>query len=155
MDWKNFELPSSEILKSVISVSSLSGVLADVTNFFIHVSSEEPKAKERLDSIRLEISSIEKRIDLDLQKDLAQYIEIMPDVHKKNINLQTGWVRNKLNDKYGKFEAELIVLRKKMLEAQAVYDVVYRKIQTGRVVLDVGRSILSGLKEELRNLDNV
>jgi len=155
MNWKDFELPSADDIKSVVSIQILSGILANITNFFIHVSSSEPKAKEKLDIIKMKINMLEKKMDIMFQKDLAASIETMPDIHKKNINLQTGWIRNTYEEKYDEYENTLYKYKEKLLEAQSIYDEIYRKIQTGRVVLDVGRSILSSLKEELKNLDNI
>lgn len=150
-DLMDFKLPNPEELKDgIVSVNALAGVLSEITNYFIDLSQYEPGLVHKVGELKVEIIEKERVKDQQFQYDFSNYFSTIPETHKRNLDLQKGYIRNKLRDKYDEFDTEIIKLRKQLLIAEKRYNQLYRRLSLSRTVLDVGRSVLSALKEEIR-----
>lgn len=154
--WKDidkFLLPDPERMSAgAQSALTLSETLSSIANYLIYISQYEPELKEKMSIIKTELEISEKSLEKTFLEDLAEKFDDIPDTHKKNTSLQTGWVRNHYKAKYQKSEDEIRKMKRAVIHAARKYDDIYRKIKTARIILDVGRSVLSSLKEELKNL---
>lgn len=153
-DLMEFKLPTPEELKEgVLSVNNLSGTLSNITNYFVELSQYEPGLVGKVGELKVDIAEKERVRDQEFQYDFASYFTTIPETHKRNLDLQKGYVRNKLREKYDGFDTEILVLKKQLLMAEKRYNQLHRRLSLSKTVLDVGRSVLSALKEEVRNLN--
>jgi hypothetical protein len=152
-DLEEFKLPKPEDLKhETLSTNNLSETLSSIINYYVDLSQFEPELKHEIDVIKINIEISRKELDENFEIDFSNEFDSIPDTHKKNVALQSGYVKNKLKDKYSKHRRNIIKMQQNLLEAQKKYDELYRRMSLARSVLDVGRSILSALKEEIKQL---
>lgn len=150
-DLMEFKLPKPDDLRDgILSVNALSGVLSEITNYFVDLNQFEPELVHKVGELKIEIAEKEKIKDQEFQYDFANQYSTIPETHKKNLDLQKGYVRNKLKVKYEEFDTEILKLKKQLLMAEKRYNQLHRRLSLSRTVLDVGRSVLSALKEEMR-----
>jgi len=151
-DLIKFKLPSVVDLKDkALSCSFLSESLIDITNNFLDWAQHESNAKASVNELKMIISGLENAYERDLQKKLAQDFDKIPVKQQRNRDLQIGWILN--NDKDFTIANELIIDNKlKLVAKQHDLDLIQSRMSAAKHVLDVGRSILSAMKEELRNL---
>jgi len=154
-DLKEFQLPDPERLTvSAQSASALSEKMIKITNYMVEISQYEPTHKNNVEKIKADIVNMEKQRDFEFDLDLANNFAEIPDTHKRNLNLQRGWILNKFRSKYQEYEDNLAEMRITLVKLSRQYNEIERRLKAVARVLDVGRTILSALKEELRNLDN-
>lgn len=150
-DLMDFKLPSPDDLKDgALSINELSRVLSEIANYLVDLSQYEPNLTYNVSSLKLNILEKEKEKDQEFQFDFTTLFITIPETHKRNLDLQKGYIRNKLKDKYHEYDQDIIKLRKQLLIAEKRYNQLYRRLSVSRTVLDVGRSVLSALKEEIR-----
>jgi hypothetical protein len=150
-DVDDFKLPDPDDLKDgALSVNELSRVLAGITNYFIDLCQYEPGLVHKVGELKIDIAEKEKTKDQEFQYDFANLFSTIPETHKRNLDLQKGYIRIKLRDKYEEFDTEILKLKKQLLLAEKRYNQLHRRLSLSRTVLDVGRSVLSALKEEIR-----
>lgn len=150
-DLMEFKLPKPDDLRDgILSVNVLSGVLSDIANYFIDLNQFEPELVHEVGGLKIEIAEKERIKDQEFRYDFANQYSTIPETHKKNLDLQKGYVRNKLRVKYEGFDTEILKLKKQLLMAEKRYNQLHRRLSLSRTVLDVGRSVLSALKEEMR-----
>ena len=151
-DLMEFKLPNPDDLKEkALSVNELARVLAEITNYLVDLSQYEPGLVHNVGLLKIDISETERERDQEFQYDFANLFNTIPDTHKRNLDLQRGYIRNKLRDKYDGYDQNLLKLRKQQLFAEKRYNQLHRRLSLSRTVLDVGRSVLSALKEEIKN----
>lgn len=150
-DLMDFKLPDPDNLKDgALSVNELSRVLAGITNYFVELCQYEPGLVHKVGELKIDIEEKERIRIQEFQYDFASFFSTIPETHKRNLDLQKGYIRNKLKDKYEEFDTEILKLKKQLLMAQKRYNQLHRRLSLSRTVLDVGRSVLSALKEEIR-----
>lgn len=150
-DLMDFKLPDPDNLKDgALSVNELSRVLAGIVNYFVDLSQYEPGLVHKVGDLKLEIEEKERVRVQEFEYDFANQYAIIPETHKRNLDLQKGYVKFKLKDKYEELDTEILKLKKQLLMAQKRYNQLHRRLSLSRTVLDVGRSVLSALKEEIR-----
>ena len=76
--------------------------------------------------------------------------QIWEDLMEFKLDLQKGYIRNKMKAKYEEMDTEILKLKKQLLLSERRYNQLHRRLSLSRTVLDVGRSVLSALKEEIR-----
>ena len=151
-DLMDFKLPKPEELKEgAITLNELSGVLADITNYLVDLSQYEPDLVDKIGSLKVEIDEAERVKVQEFQYDFASLFDSIPETHKRNLDLQRGYIMNKLKSKYEGYHTKILSFRKQKLVAEKRYNQLHRRMSLAKVVLDVGRSVLSALKEEVRN----
>ncbi len=152
-DLMDFKLPDPEKLREgALSINELSRVLSEITNYMVDLSQYEPGLVYNVGSLKIEIAEKEREQDQEFQYDFANEFTTIPETHKKNLDLQRGYVRNKLKEKYEEYNSDILKLRKTQLFAEKRYNQLHRRLSLSKTVLDVGRSVLSALKEEIRAL---
>lgn len=130
------------------SVYNLSVKMMDMANHLAFVSQFEPELKKAENEIKMQIEIKDKKLTAEISARLERNFDIIPALKRKNKELMLGWLHN--HDDYIKNAIdEIDELKKKLVTASYNYDRFYRRIQTARFNLDVGRSILSALKVEL------
>lgn len=150
-DLMDFKLPKPEELKDgALSVNALAGVLSEITNYLVDLSQYEPGLVHKVGELKIDISETERVKNQEFQYDFSNQFKTIPETHKKNLDLQKGYIRNKLRDKYENFDTEILKLRKQLSMAENRYNQLHRRLSLSKIVLDVGRSVLSALKEEIR-----
>ena len=153
-DLMDFKLPNPDDLKDgALSVNSLAGILSEITNYFADLSQFEPNLLHKVKELKVDIDEKKRVKDQEFQYDFTERYNLIPDSHKRNLDLQRGYVRNLLRVKYDEFDQEILKLSKQLLMAEKRYNQLHRRMSLARTVLDVGRSVLSALKEEVRNLN--
>lgn len=150
-DLMEFKLPNPEDLKDgAISVNNLAGVLSDIVNYFVDLSQYEPNLVHKIGELKVEIVEKERVKDQEFQYDFSNLFHTIPETHKRNLDLQKGYIRNKMKAKYEEMDTEILKLKKQLLLSERRYNQLHRRLSLSRTVLDVGRSVLSALKEEIR-----
>ena len=150
-DLMEFKLPDPDELKGgALSVNELSRTLASITNYFIDLSQYEPGLVHKVGELKIDIAEKERVKDQEFQYDFSNLFSTIPETHKRNLDLQKGYVKLKLKDKYEELNTEILKLKKQLLMAEKRYNQLHRRLSLSRTVLDVGRSVLSALKEEIR-----
>jgi predicted P-loop ATPase len=151
-DLDHFKLPTVEMLKSgALSTTLLSETLVEITNHYLDWAQHEPGAKHEVNKLKNEISTIENAYTIDLQMFIAKRFQEIPDNLKKNRELQVGWALNG-NISFVEASARIITKKMELIEKQYKLENIQSRLSAAKNVLDVGRSILSAMKEELRNL---
>ena len=150
-DLMEFKLPDPDNLKDgALSVNELSRTLASITNYFIDLCQYEPGLVHKVGELKIDIAEKERVKDQEFQYDFSNLFSTIPETHKRNLDLQKGYVKIKLKDKYEGYNTEILKLKKQLLMAEKRYNQLHRRLSLSRTVLDVGRSVLSALKEEIR-----
>jgi len=151
-DLDHFKLPDANMLKDkALSTTFLSETLIEITNHYLDWAQHEPDAKEEVNKVKTSISILEKAYNQDLQVMLAESFNLIPEKLQKNRDLQVGWIVNNY-DTFVKASDAIREQKYLLVEKQAKLDTIQAKMAAAKQVLDVGRSILSAMKEELRNL---
>lgn len=151
-DIDHFRLPDPEFLKDkALSATLLSETLIEITNHYLDWAQHEPDAKNKINALKTAISNLELAYTRDLQAVLAQDFEKIPVKLQKNRDLQIGWILNN-NESFSKANELLLKQKLVLVEKQTKLDQIQSRMSAAKHVLDIGRSILSAMKEELRNL---
>jgi len=151
-DLEKFKLPSVVDLKGkALSCSFLSESLIDITNHFLDWAQFESDAKMVVNKMKTAISELETAYIRDMQSVLARDFDKIPDKQQRNKDLQVGWVLNN-NERFAKDNEYITEQKLILVEKQEELDKIQSRMSASKHVLDVGRSILSAMKEELRNL---
>ena len=151
-DLDHFKLPDANMLKDkALSTTFLSETLIEITNHYLDWAQHEPDAKEEVNKVKTSISILEKAYNQDLQVMLAESFNLIPEKLQKNRDLQVGWIVNNY-DTFVKASDAIREQKYLLVEKQAKLDTIQAKMAAAKQVLDVGRSILSAMKEELKNL---
>jgi hypothetical protein len=155
-DLMDFKLPDPDQLKDgALSVNALAGILSDITNYFADLSQFEPNLLHKVKELKIDIEEQKRKKDQEFQYDFTERYPTIPESHKRNLDLQKGYVRNLLREKYDDLDQEILKLSKQLLMAEKRYNQLHRRMSLAKTVLDVGRSVLSALKEEVRNLNMI
>jgi hypothetical protein len=156
MSWEDlnkFQLPDPQnLIVSAQSALGLSEKLAEIANYMIEVSQLEPEIKEEVDRLKTDIDLLQRERDLEFEKDFTEMYLSIPDSHKKNLTLQQGYVRIFFKDKYQEFEDNLREMKIMLVKKNRKYNEIDRRLRAAARILDVGRSILSALKEEIKSI---
>ena len=151
-DLDHFKLPNPEFLKDrALSTTILSETLVEITNHYLDWAQHEPDTKYNINQLKNRISQAETAREHDLQKLLAKNFENIPTKLQKNRDLQVGWILNNF-DEFNAIAKLLVDYKLDLIEKQLKLDHIQARMSAAKHVLDVGRSILSAMKEELRNL---
>ncbi len=151
-DLEKFKLPDPKTLRDkAISTAILSETLVNITNHYLDWSQHEPEAKHSVNLIKSEIADLEKMVMLTMQESLALNFDKIPSELKKNASLQMGWIRNN-KPIFNQTDRVIKEKKNKLIAEQKKLDFITSRMSAAKHVLDVGRSLLSAMKEELRNL---
>ena len=151
-DLDHFKLPDANMLKDkALSTGFLSETLINITNHYLDWAQHEPKAKDEINRLKSLISQAETAYANDLMKMLSKNFDKIPAKQQKNKELQTGWILNNFQEFYA-LNTVIVDYKGKLVDKQAKLNKIQSRMSAAKDVLDVGRSILSAMKEELRNL---
>ena len=151
-DIDHFRLPDPEFLKDkALSATLLSETLIEITNHYLDWAQHEPRAKQTINNLKRLISQAETAYEHDLQKLLAKNFDKIPVKLQKNRDLQIGWILNNF-DEFDAINKLIVNYKVELVEKQAKLAQITARMDAAKHILDIGRSILSAMKEELRNL---
>jgi len=151
-DLDHFKLPDPKMLQDeAVGTSILASTLINITNHYLDWAQHEPGVKNEINKIKTDITETESSYSNALQQTLAENFEKIPLKQQKNRDLQIGWVLNEFHS-FGERNKELKEKRILLVEKQHKLDKIQSRMSAAKHVLDIGRSILSAMKEELRNL---
>ena len=151
-DLDHFKLPDVSKLKDKsLSTGFLAETLIEVTNHYLDWAQHEPEVKSDIAQLKAEIQAMESTYTLDLQSYLALNFEKIPKELRRNKDLQVGWALNQ-NSVFSDTNTKILSSKMELINKQRKLEKIQSRLIAAKVVLDIGRSILSAMKEELRNL---
>lgn len=129
-------------------ILGLSETLKIMANHLAYVSQFEPDLKRKENEIKNQIEMEEKNLNIEISARLDSNFDNIPAIKRKNKELMLGWLYN--NDPYIKEKIkEIDALRKDLLKASYDYNRYTRRMNTGKINIDVGRTVISALKAEM------
>ena len=134
-------------------VFALSNKLIEIYNYGVVLSQYEPEILNEIERLEMEIKRQKDFIEFYLDEGRVSLDDI-PAENKKNQAQLEAYIKNKLK------KENYITCRKRIKEAEdalfkkkAEYNEITRRLRVIKTALDTGRTIVSAMKEEIRNLD--
>jgi len=135
------------------NIFNISQELIVVNNHLASFSKYEPMLESLITQLETDIYLAKREKDECFSRDLSELFKDIPADQKKNINLMTGWVKNKLAMKYDAFEKVIGESNRFLVEIKRLYGFVNRRIINCKTSIDVGRAILYALRAEAKVAD--
>lgn len=153
-DTKGVKLPEITSANSAgKSIYDISEELIVINNHLADFAKFEPPLTNLITELETTLYLAKREIGTAFEKDLSARFDEMPADQRKNLTLQSGWIKNKLEMKYNAFETVIKDSNMFLVKVRRLYEMINRRIVTCHKSIDVGRAILYSLKTEAKIAD--
>ena len=151
-DIEKFTLP--DLLDSSSGgVLALSNKLIQIYNYGIVLSQYEPEILNEIERFEMEIKRQKDLIEFYLDEGRVS-LDKIPAENKKNQAQLEAYIKNVLKkEKYIACKKQIKEVENALFKKKAEYNEITRRLRVIKTALDTGRTIVSAMKEEIRNLD--